>query len=95
MSKGGGAAANTGNTGNTGGSAENFFRLHLFSRATGVPHTDITLTACYVCSASGVVPAEIGIERLNNSASTPGVSAFITASTLSEPVTLRASGPCH
>jgi hypothetical protein len=44
---------------------------------------------------SGVRPAEIGIDRLNSNDNALGVSTFITASLLSDPVTLRASGPCH
>jgi len=46
-------------------------------------------------SVRGDLPAEIGIDRRNNSDITGGVSAFITAFLLRQPVTLRASGPCH
>ena len=56
-----------------------------------------TLEANYVVagSVSGDRPGEIGIDRRNNNDSTGPVSAFITASGLIDPVTLRASGPCH
>jgi hypothetical protein len=48
-----------------------------------------------VTPASGVSPAEIGIDLRHNSASTSPLNVFITASLVTRDVTLRASGPRH
>ena len=44
-----------------------------------------------VTPASGVSPGDIGIDLRNNSASTSSLNVFITASTETRDVTLRAS----